>query len=220
MMKIFLYHPEWTDQAIINIEDMTIHRIKHTDQYGTFKYDDKNNIIINWNYWGEEFYIKQDDMTYFYETYKEPSIQNEVNVPIYIFIHICCIENWEYILSEQIKYLKESGLFEKADKIYLGILGPESVLKLPIFNLDIESKITILYIDSRYDLYEIHTINHIKYICSKINNEVNILYIHTKGVRKNGNDTVITSWRRMMEYFVIGCYLECIKNLNIYDTIG
>ena len=23
-----------------------------------------------------------------------------------------------------------------------------------------------------------------------------------------------------MEYFVIGCYLECIKNLNIYDTIG
>lgn len=249
--KIFLINNQWNDQAILNIDKLTLNRIKHDDQCGTFIFDN-NKLIINWNYWGIEKFIKKDEYLYISENYTyfkslEDSIDNKAclddsnniicinspenvlinnankilitHIPIYIFIHICCIEDWEDIFNDQIDYLKKTGLFEKSDKIFLGILGSLSVVNLPIFN---NKKFNILYIDQRINLYEIHTINFIKYICMNdpYTEDVNILYIHTKGVRNSGNKEVIKSWRKMMEYFLIEKHENCLKYLNIYDTIG
>ena len=136
---------------------------------------------------------------------------------IHIFIHICAIYNWESIFIEQIENIKRSGLYDIVTKIHLGILGDINIIKNIIFN---DIKFNILYIDTRNELYEIHTINFIKSFCNNINNEIYILYIHTKGVRKAGNESVIKSWREMMEYFLIDNYKECIDNLNYFDSIG
>ena len=137
------------------------------------------------------------------------------SVPIYIFIHICTIENWKEIFEDQIKYLKISGLYEESTYIYIGILGD---LDLSYFSS--YPKLTILYYDINVELYEIPMINHIANISKKSSVEINILYIHTKGVRRAGNDKVIWSWRKMMEYFLIINYKLCIENLEYYDTLG
>jgi hypothetical protein len=214
--KIFLIHKEWQDQALINLKELTLKRIKNNDQYGNIILED-NKIIIVWNYWGKEIFIKRDNYTFIEENYSEETNIISEEIPIYIFIHICCINDWINIFNEQIDTLKSSGLYEKSTMIYLGILGEINIIKMEIFN---DPKFNIMYIDQRFNLYEIHTINYIKSICDNTNHDINILYIHTKGVRQAGNSNVTKSWRNMMEFFLINNYNICLNNLTKYDTIG
>lgn len=216
--KLYLIHNEWYDQIIINLEKNIFKRFKYSNENGIFKINE-NNLLINWNKWGKENFIKFDEYTYIKDDFKI-NIYNNINIkkiPIYIFIHICMIENWEFILKEQINTIKKSGLYNLCEKINLCLLGEINNIYNEIFN---DKKYNILYIDTRMNLFEVNSINFIKYFCMNINDEVYILYIHTKGVRKICNENVITSWRKMMEYFLIENYEYCINNLNIYDTIG
>jgi len=223
--KIFIIHNEWNDQAIIDLEKNNLFRIKHKDQFGTFNFDD-NKLIINWKHWGEEIYYKYDDYNYYQENYNiennKKDFDNNNNIKIHIFIHITLITDWLTIFNDQINKIKESGLYDKVEKIHLGILGNLKIfIENTIFN---DPKFNILYIDSKVELYEIHTINHIKNLCDTIdnvdNNELYILYIHTKGVRNAGNKNVTKSWRSMMEYFLIEKHNECLNYLEYYDCIG
>lgn len=215
--KFFLIKNEWYDQIIINLETNTLKRINYENETGSFVLED-DKIIIDWTKWGKEIFIQYDNYTYIKEEYTIISDINDTsNIPIHIFIHVCMIENWEFILSEQLNTIRNSGLYDICEKIHFGLLGNINNYNNPIFN---DNKFNILYIDSRINLYEIHTINFIKYFCSNINYEVYILYIHTKGVRRAGNENVTTSWRKMMQYFLIENYNHCINNLNIYDTLG
>jgi hypothetical protein len=222
--KYFFIHKEWSDQALINLKEYSVRRIKDNDQYGTITYKD-DKIIIDWNYWGKEVFIKRDNYTFIEIEYDKKTKNNNENIEnisnsknrTIIFIHICCINDWEAIFNEQICKLKESGLYDEAYKIYLGILGNVNIIKSLVFE---DSKFSIMYVDERTSLYEIHTINYIKYICEHSVEELNILYIHTKGVRQAGNSNVTKSWRNMMEFFLIENYKLCLDNLNRFDTIG
>ena len=70
-------------------------------------------------------------------------------------------------------------------------------------------------------MYEIQTINCLKLFCDEnMDDEVFILYIHSKGVRNAGNKLVTESWRKMMQYFLIEKWMSCIDNLSIYNTLG
>ena len=218
--KIFLLHNEWKDQAIINISEKKINRIKDKDQYGYIEILDSDKIVINWHHWGKEIFIKSDEHTFIQENFIYNSSIDYQDIPIHIFIHICCIENWKQIFDDQINSIKESTLYDKVEKIHLGILG--SLSEDDISSYFSDKKFNILYINENINLYEIPTINSIKKICSANDNsrEIYLLYIHTKGVRRAGNDMVTTSWRKMMEYFTIINHDVCLKNLSNYDTLG
>lgn len=218
--KIFLVHSEWYDQAIIILNKMKLYRIKNNEQSGDIIFNDEN-LIINWNFWGKEEFIKKDDFTYVQKDYiflKKNILINEI--PIHIFIHICMIDNWKDIFEEQINTIKKSGLYDITEKIHLALLGNISNFLLLKDDIFTDEKYDILYIDSRVTLFEIHTINFIKTFCNSVNNEIYVLYIHTKGVRNVGNREVTRSWRNMMEYFLIENFKECIDYLSIFDTIG
>ena len=216
--KIFLIHNEWIDQAIINLYNNTLIRIQSNNQFGKFLFND-DKLIIMWNYWGKENYYKYDEYTYIQENYAPlEAINVNIKIPIHIFIHVCMIDEWENILLELLNKIKNSGLYDIIDNIHIGILGDSNNLKNNIFN---DPKIKIAYIDSRIYLFELHTINYIKSFCKDIlDEEIYILYIHTKGVRRAGNKIVIDSWREMMTYFLIDCHKDCLKNLSFFDTIG
>lgn len=216
---VYLINSSWIDQILIFKDTYDIKRIKHTEQKGNIIENNEHSIKINWFSWDPEIYNKIDDYTYIVNNYKYSLIKifKKIEVPIHIFIHICTIENWKDIFIELIECIKKSGLYDITVKIHLGILGNFNVINDPIFN---DNKFNILYIDTRYSLYENHTINFIKYFCSNIDHEIYVLYIHTKGVRKAGNINVTKSWREMMEYFLINKYIECLNYLELYDTLG
>lgn len=224
--KIYLMNTEWYDQALYNTETGSLRRIKHKEQFGIVEYNSNNKFVINWNYWGKEDYIKIDDYHYIAKEYKNNVIEEvgitlcDLSIKIHIFIHVCSLDGWKDILLDQLNTIKQSGLYNACAKIHFGIVGDCNVIKNPIFD---DPKFNVLYVDSRATLYENHTINFIKWMCSNGDigeSEAYILYIHTKGVRKAGNPEVTVSWRKMMEYFLIDRYKECIENLQYYDTIG
>ena len=114
--KYFFIHKEWSDQALINLKEYSIRRVCSNDQYGTITYED-DKIIIDWNFWGKEIFIKRDDYTFIEEEYDKKIENNNQNIEYInlkenrtiIFIHICCINDWETIFNEQKSKLKESG---------------------------------------------------------------------------------------------------------------
>ena len=233
--KICLIHNEWNDQVIMNYDNNSLQRIKNNDQYGNFEiYEDK--LIIYWNHWGKEVFMKYDDYTYIQNEYKfikdcDEIIETKSKSLIHIFIHICMLENWEEIFLELLYKIKNSGLYWEIDMIHLGILGNTDNLTSEFFKTYIynDPKIVIAYIDSRVNLYEIPSINYIKsyfefeFECNcdcDCDCDPYILYIHTKGVRNAGNKKVTQSWREMMTYYLIDNYKEILKNMCNYDAVG
>ena len=226
--KVYLYHPEWSDQCIMNYDTNRISRINIKNEYGSFEYKN-DKLIINWDKWNYEVFEFFDEYTFYKLDYLKniESIKNKEddfnNINNYIFIHVCCLENWKYIFEDMIKNIKDSGLYNNTKKIFLGILGCFSNESYFIYNfLDNDKKFQILYINENIFNYEILTINCIKDFCNDNNNsdEANILYIHTKGVRKAGNNDCTISWRKMMEYHLIENYEKCLSYLGKYDVIG
>lgn len=213
--KIFLIHNEWFDQAII-FDNTVIERINHKNQKGKVYFND-NELKIIWDVWGEEIFIKNDNKTYIQKSYNHFELKKVEKIPIIVFIHVCLIENWKFILQEQLELIRKTELYSKIDTIYLGILGSYEFLNDEIF---LDDKIKIAYYDNRKSLYEIHSINYIKYLSNNSKDEFYILYLHSKGVRKCGNENVVKSWRNMMEFFLIENYEKCLNYLHYFDTIG
>jgi hypothetical protein len=131
----------------------------------------------------------------------------------YIYIHVCCINNWKEIFGKLLSDIRRSGLYDKTTKIRVNILT--NVSDLDIFN---DAKIEILGISTNLNAYEISTLN-LLYEAS-FKEEFKALYLHTKGVKHNGTNPNVTDWVKYMSYFNIDKHSECLDYLDTYDAVG
>ena len=134
-----------------------------------------------------------------------------------IFWHICGINNWKEVTTEQKNTILNSGILNVVDKVNITYLGKDSndinwLLECnPKFKLD------------RYDSY----LGHWESLCLKSlyeqainsNSNINFLFIHAKGVSKP-NNLYVQEWRRTMEYHLITKYSNCLNLLKQYDAVG
>jgi hypothetical protein len=136
-----------------------------------------------------------------------------MNKSTYIYIHVCCINNWKAVFNQLIADIKDSGLYNKINKIRCNVLTQDP------FDVEIfmDSKIEIIGLSNNLNLYEISTINLIHE--HSFFEEFNVLYLHTKGVTKPAN-TMIEDWVKYLSYFNIYKHDECMKELETYDTVG
>lgn len=129
----------------------------------------------------------------------------------YIYIHVCCINNYKEIFNNIITKIKESGLYDVVGEIRCGILGEydETIFQDP--------KIVIR--DSSLDLklYECFTVNLIHEDSKQ--EDFNVLYMHTKGVTHQDSKPV-KDWVNYLCYFNIYQYKMCIDFLKENDTVG
>uniref|UniRef100_A0A6C0EQD6 Uncharacterized protein n=1 Tax=viral metagenome TaxID=1070528 RepID=A0A6C0EQD6_9ZZZZ len=128
----------------------------------------------------------------------------------YIYIHICCINNYKEIFEDLIKVIKDSKLYDIVTEIRCCVLGE---CDNSIFN----DKIILRMSSNDLSLYEIFTINIIQE--DSKNEDFNVLYLHTKGVTKP-NNMFIKSWVDYMCYFNIYNYIKCLELLEYNDTVG
>ena len=136
-----------------------------------------------------------------------------MNNPIYIYIHVCCINNWREVFNQLIADIKESGLYDKINRIRCNILAKDDF----DYELFADGKIEIVGISNNLNLYEISTINLIhehSYV-----EDFNVLYLHTKGVTKP-ESTTVKDWVKYLCYFNIYKHDDCLKELEIYDVVG
>ena len=132
---------------------------------------------------------------------------------IVIFVHICPVGNWRYILNEQMSLIISSGLYNKISKLYYCCIGKKCNLVNKFFKKISKSKNLSYYENEK--IFEIETINSIiKY--SKKNKDTYILYLHTKGVTSKAN-----YWRNLMNYWNIIKHEDCISCLKKgFNTVG
>jgi hypothetical protein len=129
---------------------------------------------------------------------------------IAIFYHVLQTGNWVSIFEEQLVKLQQSGLYDAADYIHIGVNGNEHIPWLmPKVNRIRRNPNVHLEADTMVDMWN---------FC-KANPDYRVLYIHAKGVT-HGDNPCIIAWRRYLEHFVIGKWKTCVEKLSAYDCVG
>ena len=150
--------------------------------------------------------------------FQENTFNDEISN--YCFIHSCCLENGKTErLDYLINYLIDSNCINVLKKIFIINIG-HNINSIYIDQFNHKNKLEILNYSSNVTLNESPTINEM-ILFSKNNPKCNILYIHTKGVRYNINDTKELDWINLMLYFLLNKHSHCLNMLNeSYDSVG
>lgn len=141
------------------------------------------------------------------------------NIPIIIYYSLCVInDGWIDIFKDQMNTLNESKLCDIVDKILI-VQTPPKDINFNFLPNNIISKITIIKVvpNDRSEGYTLHEIwNQSK------NTHFYCLYMHSKGITHINTPLYnnILDWRKLMEYFLIEKYEECISKLNDYHAVG
>jgi hypothetical protein len=134
-------------------------------------------------------------------------------LPTHIYYHIAQMGNWEEVVPDQIIAMKDSGLYDTADKIFVGVVGNDPII--------IPDKFELLFHHPDIRLAEIPTLNALRE--HALYEDFNALYIHTKGVaylEKGNTKEIVMYWRKYMEHFCIGRWMECVEALDEFDAAG
>lgn len=129
---------------------------------------------------------------------------------IAIFYHVLQTGDWKNILEEQVVKMQQSGLYDAADYIHIGLNGHEDIpWAMPRVNRIKRNPNVHLEADTMVDMWN---------FC-KANPDYKVMYIHAKGVTHVDNPFVM-AWRRYLEHFVIGKWKSCVSKLSNYDCVG
>jgi hypothetical protein len=129
-----------------------------------------------------------------------------------IYIHVCCINNYKDVFRYLMDCIHGSGLYAAVAQIRVCVLGHCDDPHL--FN---DSKIKLWATSPDLSLYEVFTLNTLYEDCKYA--DMNVLYLHTKGVTKPGNPNV-KSWVEYLCYFSIHKFKECLELLKSNDAVG
>jgi hypothetical protein len=146
---------------------------------------------------------------------------------IIVVYHAYLTGKWKELVVEQINRLVASGLYDRADQIWMTVNkngnSEEEVKQL----LSKFKKINIEFCE--FNNAEYPGIKKVKEL-GKIA-DAKILYFHTKGVSNNWKTCQgreyshektanVSLWRECLEYFLIDGWNDCVKLLNDNDTVG
>ncbi len=200
LLNTFEMYPEFDIHYYRNNND----DIKHLSNY---------ELVYHWNHIGVN---EKHKRIYNYETFMNAYPNFYKTYPIYIFMHVCNLHNGIQIFYDQLQSIIDSGLYDKCKNILVCIVGKSFDIPIEKYN-----KLILLYQDDNPKYYEVKTINYIKYIADKVSDNARILYVHTKGVRKNGDEVCVRSWRKLLEYYTIVNHDIALQYLmKNYDTVG
>lgn len=131
--------------------------------------------------------------------------------PIFGFMHVAMINHWRQIVDEQVLKLRASGLWDRTERLFVGLLGsaPDE------FPLQ-DPRILPMYFGTDYTPAELPTLAALQQFCRT--RDCLVYYVHTKGVFAPANGT--RDWRRSMEHFVITRHQDCIAALADQDLCG
>ncbi len=133
---------------------------------------------------------------------------------VYVYIHICCINNWQEVFAKLLSDIKTCGLYDKIEKIRCVVLTMNSIPD----ELFRDPKIELVGVHRNLNLYELATL-HPLYDHARTE-DFYVLYLHTKGVRHNNTNPCVNDWVNYLSYFNIEQHETCMKELEDHDTVG
>ena len=142
-------------------------------------------------------------------------IEKNLNFGNVCFIHVCNSEIFGetsgiQIFKDQISYIKESGLYDKLDYIFVTLLGKNALLTH-------DYKIKLIYYSENISEWELPHMKRIQYFSQNISKNIKILQIHTKGVTCKPH---AYEWRKYLEYYLIEKNEICLRELDNFKCVG
>lgn len=128
-------------------------------------------------------------------------------------MHVYQVNNWADIIEQQLYRIKKSGLYDRMNKLYIGLLGDKPARQF-------SKKIEIIYQLNQPSLEQSFTLTHLHLSSYMFNGQ--IFYIHTKGVSHNSGkeDDNQKDWRKLMEHYIIDRWKTCVSELEKNDVVG
>jgi hypothetical protein len=132
---------------------------------------------------------------------------------IYGFHHICFDKNGKEIFEEQLKTIRDSGLYDASHTIFCSVLGNKNNYTLP-------SKYKVIFTSKDGKAYERPVLEHM--YKHSLTNPGKYWYIHTKGIShfRTKRYEPVRDWRVYMEYYLIKNWKRCVADLDNYDIAG
>jgi hypothetical protein len=140
-----------------------------------------------------------------------------------IFFHVYLKSDFSHILLSKFKKFKASGLYDRADKIYLTLFGDIEKHQEFLSDLkDLYRKIEYAVIANKEFDNEADTLNFMLRKAELYEKNTPMLYVHTKGV-SYANPNIkknIDAWVRYLDLYTINKWEECITALDNHETAG
>ena len=132
--------------------------------------------------------------------------------PVYGFLHIATMNHWRQVVDELLTKLNASGLYDRTERMFVGVVGPEAEL----VHFD-DPKIEVVYRDADLNKAEFPTLDYLHRFCKETGDSL-VYYLHSKGVSHESDRC--RDWRQLMGYFNVVRYEECIRELANHDVCG
>jgi hypothetical protein len=127
---------------------------------------------------------------------------------IAIFYHLYQHGDWRLFFNEQSSLLNNSGLVDACEFVHVGVNGED----IP------ESHGKFRFVKNAEPLNEeTPTLVSLRDFCAS-NPRWKVLYMHTKGITQPMQST--HDWRKIMEYYCIERWQECVEKLDEHDAVG
>lgn len=140
-----------------------------------------------------------------------------------IFFHVYLKSGYSRILIDKFKKFKSSGLYEKANKIYLTLFGDIELNSEFLNELkEMYPKIEYGVISNAVFNNEPDTLNLMIKKANEYEQNTPMLYLHTKGLSYANPDLKknVEAWVRYLDLYVINKWEECVDSLKENDAAG
>ncbi len=140
-----------------------------------------------------------------------------------IFFHVYLKSGYSRILIDKFKKFKSSGLYEKANKIYLTLFGDIEIHSEFLNDFkDMYPKIEYAVIANAVFNNEPDTLNLMIKKANEYTENTPMLYLHTKGLSYSNLDLKknVEAWVRYLDLYVINKWEECVDSLKENDAAG
>lgn len=140
-----------------------------------------------------------------------------------IFFHVYLKSGYSRILIDKFKKFKSSGLYEKANKIYLTLFGDIELNSEFLNELkEMYPKIEYGVISNAVFNNEPDTLNLMIKKANEYTENTPMLYLHTKGLSYANPDLKknVEAWVRYLDLYVINKWEECVDSLKENDAAG
>ena len=140
-----------------------------------------------------------------------------------IFFHVYLKSGYSRMLIDKFKKFKSSGLYEKANKIYLTLFGDIEL------NSEFLNELKEMYPKIEYGIIsnavfnnEPDTLNLMIKKANEYEQNTPMLYLHTKGLSYANPDLKknVEAWVRYLDLYVINKWEECVDSLKENDAAG
>ena len=119
------------------------------------------------------------------------------------------------ILNEMLDLIETSGLIHDVRGVYIGILGTSADREEAKVSLKHRQKVTVVVESAIADYVEFPALNAMQIYANLTDPRSRLLYLHTKGVRKNGwHADYPAEWRRYMTYFLVENHHVCLSAIT------